>query len=238
MKTVYGPYRSWRLGYALGVDPICRQPKVCNLKCVYCRLGCGGIMVTERGRFVDEDRVKEEAKEILDKEKVDVLEFRGTGEPFLAKNLHEIVRALRGLTDVPFGIVTNGTMLGRDDVRKELKDFDVIVVKLDAVDEDGFRRTNRPHHSITFERTLAAIRDTIAESKGDVIIQVMFYKGNVALADRISELVRDIGPSKVFLSTPQCPEIPGLSKKELTDLVELFSGMDVRTIYTECAKER
>ncbi|HSV42212.1 MAG TPA: hypothetical protein VLH13_02240, partial [Methanomassiliicoccales archaeon] len=70
-------------------------------------------MVTERARFVDEEQVAEEAKEFLSEQKVDMIEVRGTGEPFLAKNLPEIIKTLRGLTDVPFGVVTNGSLIGR-----------------------------------------------------------------------------------------------------------------------------
>jgi wyosine [tRNA(Phe)-imidazoG37] synthetase (radical SAM superfamily) len=233
MRTVYGPFRSWRLGQAIGVDAICRQPKVCNMKCAYCRLGCGGIMVTERSRFVDEAQVREEASELLEKGKIDVVEFRGTGEPFLAKNLHEIALTVRELTDAPFGIVTNGSMLSRADVQKELADYDVVIVKLDAADEAGLKRINHPHASISFLTIINAIRETLVNSDADIIIQVTFYRDNLASAARISDLIREIGPDQVFLSTPQCPGLAGLSRKDLADVNQLFHGMKVRTIFDD-----
>lgn len=233
MRSVYGPYRSWRMGKTLGVDPICRQPKACNMKCVYCRLGCGGIMITERGRFVDEGRILDEAREALEKDKVDIVEFRGTGEPFLAKNIQDMVSVLRTLTDAPFSVVTNGSMLGREDVQDDLEIFDYVVVKFDAYDDASMRQVNRPHFSVTFDKIVSSIRRAVEESDTDVILQVMMFKGNVANAGRIADLVRDIGPVRVFISTPQCPDHPGLSKKDMAEVVGHFHDLDVRTIYDE-----
>ena len=68
-------------------------------------------MITERSRFVDEQQILEEAKELLEKETIEVVEIRGTGEPFLAKNLQMIVKMLRSVTDRPIGIITNASML-------------------------------------------------------------------------------------------------------------------------------
>jgi len=233
MRSIYGPYRSWRMGQTLGVDPICRQPKVCNMKCVYCRLGCGGIMITERGRFVDESRVLDEAREVLEKDAVDIVEFRGTGEPFLAKNLQDIVRTLRTLTDAPFSVITNGSMLCREDVQEELENFDFVVVKFDSFDETSMRQVNRPHVSVSFDRIVSSIRKAVEDHEANVILQVMMFKGNVAYAGKIADLVREIGPVRVFISTPQCPEIPGLSKKEMAEVVECFHDLKVRTIFDE-----
>jgi len=221
------------MGQTLGIDPICRQPKVCNMKCVYCRLGCGGIMVTERGRFVDENRVLDEAREILNRGKVEVVEFRGTGEPFLAKNIREMVVALRSLTDAPFSVITNGSMLTREDVQDELEEFDYVVVKFDSFDETSMRQVNRPHASVSFDKIVSSIHRAVEDSEADVILQVMMFKGNQAYAEKIADLVREIGPSRVFISTPQCPEIPGISKKEMAEIMGFFHDLEVRTIYDE-----
>jgi len=190
-------------------------------------------MVTERGRFVDENRVLDEARELLQKDKVDIVEFRGTGEPFLAKNIREIVGVLRALTDAPFSVITNGSMLGREDVQDDLEAFDYVVVKFDVFDEASMRQVNRPHVSVSFDKIVASIRRAIEKTDADVILQVMMFKGNVANADRIADLIREIGPSRVFISTPQCPEIPGLTKKEMAEVMGFFHDLEVRTIYDE-----
>jgi wyosine [tRNA(Phe)-imidazoG37] synthetase (radical SAM superfamily) len=158
MKTVYGPVKSWRLGWAMGVDPVCRQPKVCNFKCAYCRLGHGGIMITERSRFVDEKQVAEEAREMVGHEDIEVVKIRGTGEPFLANNLHQMTVLLRNITDCPIAIVTNASLLCLPDVMNELDDFDIAIVKLDAANELGFSEMNRPHKSVKWDKLVCSLR--------------------------------------------------------------------------------
>lgn len=190
-------------------------------------------MVTDRGRFVDENCVKEEALELLEKSKVDVIEFRGTGEPFLAKNLHDIATGLREICDLPFGIVTNGSMLEREDVQKELLDYDTIIIKLDAVDDIGLKYTNRVHSSILFAQIIDGIKRTIACAKADVVIQITFYRGNLGIAESLATLVKTLGPDRVFLSTPLNTEAPGLTKKEMSELLGLFDGLEIRTIFDE-----
>ncbi|QLH75299.1 MAG: radical SAM protein [Methanomassiliicoccales archaeon] len=233
MKSVYGPIRSWRVGAALGVDPICRQPKVCNLKCVYCRLGHGGMMITDRCRFVDEKQVVEEAREILNEEDVDAVEIRGTGEPFLARNLGMMARSLRALTDVPICVITNGSMLQRKDVMDELEDFDVVIVKLDASDEKGFYLMNRPHSSIRFDDIVKGAIKVKAENRCDIRVQVTFVQANMYQAEEIARTCEDIGVEMVYLSTPIKIEGQDLTKRDIIDLSRYFRSFKVRTIFDD-----
>jgi len=237
MKAVYGPVRSWRLGLAMGVDPICKQPKVCNLKCVYCRLGHGGIMITERGHFVDEEQVAEEAKELLKENRIEAVMVRGTGEPFLAKNLRQIVHRLREETDRPIGVVTNGSMFRCDGVLSELSEFDIAIVKLDAADPECFSMMNRPHRSIEYANVIDSIKKARKQCKCDLRIQVTFVRANMYQAEDISEICREIGVEKVYLSTPLKREGQDINKKDMADLSKFFCEFSVKTIFDDVFDE-
>ena len=231
MKSVYGPLRSWRLGVAMGVDPICRQPKVCNYKCVYCRLGHGGIMVTERCRFVDEQSVLEEAQDLLKQNRVDAIEVRGTGEPFLAKNLAMIVKGLRDLTDVPICVVTNGSMFCRPDVQSELGSFDIVVVKLDCADRQSFLAINRPHGSINYDKMIDFMLRARRSHKGSFRVQVTAVRQNLGDMDRIVDMCETIRPDLVYLNTPLRGAASELTRKDLSEVAKLFSAFKLRTVF-------
>ncbi len=215
----------------MGLDPICRQPKVCNYKCVYCRLGHGGIMVTERCRFVDERSVLEEARDLLNQNRVDAVEVRGTGEPFLAKNLVEIVKGLRGLTDAPICVVTNGSMFCRPDVQSELDSFDIVVVKLDCADSQSFHAINRPHCSVNYDRMMDFMLRARRSHKGSFRVQVTAVRQNLGEMERIVNICETFRPDLVYLNTPLRGTSSELSRKDLAEVAKLFSAFKVRTVF-------
>lgn len=233
MKSVYGPLRSWRLGIAMGIDPICRQPKVCNFKCIYCRLGHGGIMVTERGVFVDERSVIEEARDLLKSNRIEAVEFRGTGEPFLAKNLAKIAMGLRDLTDAPLCVVTNGSMFVRPDVQGELDSFDVIIVKLDCADQGSFAGIDRPHCSVNYDKLIEYIVHARRSHKGSFRVQVTAVNQNIGEMERIVKVCDRVAPDMVYLNTPGRGGTYEISKKDLREIADLFAAYKVRTVFDD-----
>ncbi|HEX54610.1 MAG TPA: radical SAM protein, partial [Candidatus Altiarchaeales archaeon] len=118
MNSVYGPVPSWRLGRSLGVDPICGK-KVCNFDCIYCQLGRTSRKA-ERRKFVEADKVREDIERIIDKVSADVITLSGTGEPTLAENLNEIIDVIREMTDLPIAILTNSSLLHKNEIVNEL----------------------------------------------------------------------------------------------------------------------
>lgn len=190
-------------------------------------------MITHRNRFIPEGTVAQEAEEALDGAEVDHIEFRGTGEPFLAKNLIEMVKALRRLSNVPIAVITNASLFQLDDVQEELNEFDIVVVKLDAADEDGFQSMNRPHSSIHFDNHLNGIIKVRRRFPGSLRIQVTLVQENLEDAERIAELCDDIEPEMVYLNTPQCLGANSISRNDLMRVAPLFKHYQVRTIFDD-----
>ena len=118
----FGPIPSRRLGRSLGVNHI--PPKVCTYSCVYCQVGRTSSLRIRRCAFYDPARVAEAVRERVAQarssgEAVDFITFVPDGEPTLDINLGQEIARLRPL-GIPIAVITNGSLLWREDVRADL----------------------------------------------------------------------------------------------------------------------
>jgi wyosine [tRNA(Phe)-imidazoG37] synthetase (radical SAM superfamily) len=142
MPSAFGPVRSRWLGWSLGINNVPR--KTCTYSCVYCQVGA-----TDRARLEREasfepgavvTAVQERLAECLEHgQPVDCARFVPDGEPTLDRNLGEAIRGVAAL-GTKVAVLTNGTLLWRDDVREELAPADWVSVKIDTVDEATWQR--------------------------------------------------------------------------------------------------
>lgn len=82
-----------------------------------------------------------------DDERIDYLTFVPDGEPTLDLDLGREISLLRTL-DIPIGVITNSSLIWREDVREELARADWVSLKVDAVREPVWRKINRPHRAL------------------------------------------------------------------------------------------
>jgi len=232
VKTVYGPVSSWRLGRSFGVDPICREDKVCSFDCVYCQLGRTKEKTCERREFVSVDDVKKDLDEVLARVEADIITFSGTGEPTLASNLRGMIDHIREVSSLPIAILTNSSLLSESKVRKELYDLDVVVVKLDAHNQELLEKINRPCEEITFEKILGGIKKFRSNYPNKLAVQTMFIDKNKKYASEIASLTREIEPDEVQINTPlrPCPVKP-LDKWEIEKIKTEFRGLNAISVY-------
>jgi len=156
MNHIFGPVRSRRLGFSLGVDLV--PYKTCSLDCPYCQLGRTTVKTIERSPYGDADAIVAELRRALQgQEKIDYITMSGSGEPTLSSHLGDIIRRVKGITSIPVAVLTNGTLLHRESVREELRAADLVVPSLDAVSEEIFRVVNQPHPDITVSHMLAGL---------------------------------------------------------------------------------
>ena len=143
-KTLFGPVPSRRLGISLGVDLV--RHKTCSLDCVYCECGATTRLTTKRREYVSVDRVKEELAVYLSRhEKIDYITFSGSGEPTLNDGIGDVMHFLK--SDYPqykIALLTNSTLFDHSEVRRQIKDADVVMASLDAATKTRFRQVNRP----------------------------------------------------------------------------------------------
>jgi wyosine [tRNA(Phe)-imidazoG37] synthetase (radical SAM superfamily) len=211
MAYVYGPVPSWRLGRSLGVDPV--PLKTCNWNCVYCQLGRTRPVVNVRRDYVPADALLGELRQALagcPPQDIDWVTFVGSGEPLLHARLGDMLRAAQAMTSHPIAVLTNGSLLSRADVRDEIAVADAVLPTLDGGSPALYRRLNRPHPEVTFERHVEGLEAFRERFSGRLWVEVMLVSGvndtDPALHALASALTR-IQPDEIHLNVPTRPPV-------------------------------
>ena len=181
-KYIYGPVPSWRLGRSLGVDPISMPEKTCPFNCTYCQLGDSVKYKTERKIFVPTDALIGEISSLPEDVAIDYITFSGRGEPTLAENLGEMMKEIRKMRVEPIAILTDSSLMDREDVQADLAKMDFVMAKLDAPDGLLFKTINRPAPGIKFDALIRGLRAFRKGYKGKFALQIMFVRSNKAAA--------------------------------------------------------
>jgi wyosine [tRNA(Phe)-imidazoG37] synthetase (radical SAM superfamily) len=200
---IYGPVPSRRLGFSLGVDIL--PFKTCTLDCVYCQLGPSARTTVRRRAFFDPKAVLGQVrKAVASGARIDHITFSGSGEPTLNSSIGEIIHSIKKMTDVPVVVLTNGTLLHRSDVRRDLREADVVVPNLDAATPGIFSRVNRPDKALRLDRMLEGLAAFRREFKGEIWLEVMLVAGindSPAHIRKLRKIIDAVGADKVQLNT-------------------------------------
>ena len=202
---VFGPVPSRRLGRSLGIDLV--PFKTCSYDCIYCQLGRTTNKTIKRREWVPLDNVLAELKDKL-ATKPDYITLSGSGDPTLYSRLEELIDRIRSMTDVPVAVLTNGSLLWQEEVRKQLMDAHLVIPSLDAGDNSMFQAVNRPHESILFEQMLEGLITFRQEYYGEYWLEVFLLSGHTAVESEVRKLVKCVGkikPDRVQLNTATRP---------------------------------
>ncbi len=223
MKYIFGPVFSRRLGLSLGVDLV--PHKVCSMDCLYCEVGPTTEKTLERAEYVPLSGVISELKEYFSyKPEIDYVTFSGYGEPTLFSRLGELVDFLKDNYPYRLALLTNSSLLKRDDVLKEIKRIDLVLPSLDAGSEEVFRKVNRPVPGLSLKDVVEGIGRLISETPCQVWIETLFVKGindSPEEVERIGNLIHSLKPHKWQLNTVSRPPaygVKGLSYEELEEI--------------------
>jgi wyosine [tRNA(Phe)-imidazoG37] synthetase (radical SAM superfamily) len=226
--NVFGPVPSRRLGFSLGVDIIPR--KCCTFDCIYCQVGKTTDKKIERRSFYSPDSiVAEVVAKLGEPGHVDVISISGSGEPTLNIDLGWIVKEIKQRTTIPVAVITNGSLLWREDVRHDLLSADIVLPSLDAAREEEFERINRPHPSILLADIIKGIQGFGRDYKGSIWLEVMLVKNvNNSLEHLkiLQETILRMDVDKVHLNTVVRPPLEPMAEKigedDLLKIAPLF----------------
>ena len=229
MNHIFGPVPSRRLGRSLGVDVV--PYKTCSYDCVYCQIGCTTCKTIERREWVPLAEILPELEKKLSPGNAnpDYITLSGSGEPTLYSRIGELIDGIKAISDVPIAVLTNGSLLWMPDVRADLMKADLVVPSLDAGSEEVFRKVNRPHEDISFEKMLGGLIDFRREFGGKFWLEVLILAGmNDGQAD-IDDLIACAGriePDCVQLNTVTRPPAEsfavGIPMERLLQLAAMF----------------
>ena len=201
---VFGPVPSRRLGKSLGVNNIPR--KVCSYNCIYCQVGETKKFTIERRSYIKPEILVKEVRERVKNESVDYITFVPDGEPTLDVNLGLEIALMKSYGKV--AVITNGSLLYRDDVKEGLQDADLVSVKVDAADEEIWRKINVPHEKLSFYKVVDGVEEFSERYKGKLITETMLVDGvndDEKNLYRIAELIKKLNVSKAYLTLPLRP---------------------------------
>lgn len=206
----FGPVPSRRLGRSLGINNI--PPKVCSYSCVYCQLGHTRNMQVERQAFYPPEEILAgvKSKVRLAKqagESVDYLAFVPDGEPTLDIDLGREIELLRPL-GIKIAVISNASLIWREDVRKDLAKADWVSLKVDATEQEVWRRINRPQGTLKLTAILGAMVEFARTYSGTLVTETMLVQGINESSDhlrQVADFLPVLGPSKAYLSIPTRP---------------------------------
>ena len=206
----FGPVPSRRLGRSLGINNI--PPKICTYSCIYCQLGITNNLQVERKEFYKPKEIKQAVDKKIKESKgreetIDYLTFVPDGEPTLDINLGKEIEILKTL-NIRVAVITNASLLWKKDVQNDLSNADCVSLKIDTVNEKNWKKINRPHRMLNFDKILSGLIDFSKDFNGDMIIETM-------LIDNINDITKDLektadfiemlSPKKSYISIPTRP---------------------------------
>ena len=206
----FGPVPSRRLGRSLGVNNI--PPKICTYSCAYCQLGRTIKMQAERCAFYPPRQILHDVQDKIDRaqkaaEGVDYLTFVPDGEPTLDVHLGREIALLRPL-GTKIAVITNGSLLWREDVRDDLMEADWVSLKIDAVQQEIWRRIDRPYGSLHLAAILEGMLEFASAYRGELVTETMLV-ANVndsdSLISELADFVARLRPAQAYLSIPTRP---------------------------------
>lgn len=252
-KIVFGPIHSRRLGISLGMNLLSVDGKLCSFNCIYCECGLNENRKTHT-KLPTREEVKLALQQKLQSMKdegiaPDVITFAGNGEPTLHPEFSGIIEDTIATRNYYFphtkiAVLTNSTMIHKEDVFEALNKIEDNILKIDSVLDSRIKQLNNPNLSSFNAKELI---EQLCRFKGNVIIQTMFLKGehegvsvNNMTEEEISgwiEALKLIKPKQVMIYTidreTPVKELRKATHEELDTIAERArkEGFDVTVSY-------
>lgn len=180
---------------------VCHMPpKHCSYACRHCTAGTTRQPEVVRHPFhapevVCREVARQYARLHAEQVVVEGLVFAPQGEATLDSRLGEMIEGVRPL-GLTVAVVSNASLLWREDVRADLARADQVRLKLDTVDPTLWRALNRPHPGLDLAAILAGIRAFASEFTGELSCVTARLKGVNDAPEVQTELagfLRDLG---------------------------------------------
>lgn len=215
-SPIFGPIHSRRLGISLGINLMPADGKVCSFDCIYCECGFNAdhrptLSIPTREEVAD--KLEQTLQRMTsDGELPDVLTFAGNGEPTCHPHFAEIISDTIRLRNqycpqAKVCVLSNSTMIHRQQVHDALMLVDDNILKLDTINPQYINKVDRPNG----QYDVNAIIERMKVFNGHIIIQTMFMRGEY-LGESVDntgeefvvpwlEVVKEIKPQQVMVYT-------------------------------------
>jgi wyosine [tRNA(Phe)-imidazoG37] synthetase (radical SAM superfamily) len=172
---------------------------------------------------------------------VDSITFSGNGEPTMHPDFAKIIDITLRLRDEFFpqakvSVLSNATLLGREDVSQALRKVDNPILKIDASTQELVQKINKPVGTYR----LAEVLENMKKFEGNFILQTMFLKSKEfdtvasGALEAWMDIVRMLRPRQVMVYTidRETPDksLEKYTVEEMTAMVQplLDEGFDIQ----------
>jgi len=131
-------------------------------------------------------------------------------------NLGEEIELLEPL-GIKIAVISNASLMWREDVRKDLMAADWVSLKVDAATEGLWRRVNRPHRKLKHEVVLEGMREFSDVYNGELATETMLVDGlndDSEEVEKIAGFLRDLKPDKAYIAIPTRPPAESARARE------------------------
>ena len=232
-QIAFGPVPSRRLGKSIGINNI--PPKVCSYACIYCQLGRAIEMEYRRKEFYKPEQVVEQVTQQVKKAEEsgdipDYLTFVPDGESTLDIHLGKEISELKQL-GYKLAIITNSSLINREDVQNELLNLDLVSVKVDTAEEETWRKINHPHKQLSFNDMKEGLRQFSKKYKGKLITETMLIDGvndSKEQLEKTAEFIASLNPATAYISIPTRPparkKVKAATEEAINMAYQIFSA--------------
>lgn len=206
----FGPVPSRRLGRSLGINNI--PPKICTYSCIYCQLGKTSKMKIQPQVFYSPYLILKEVQNKVKKSKekgepIDYLTFVPDGEPTLDINLGQEIKLIKSL-GIKIAVISNSSLIDQKQVRENLKEADLVSLKVDSVEEKIWRKVDRPNRNLSLKDILNSMLKFKENFKGEIITETMLVQDindDSQHLKKVANFLAELKPNRAYLSVPIRP---------------------------------
>jgi wyosine [tRNA(Phe)-imidazoG37] synthetase (radical SAM superfamily) len=208
-SIVYGPRKSRRFGWDLGINLLPLDQKLCTFDCIYCQYGVTPPILNKWFRFPNATEIcRQWSKQLqaCETQKISInhTTISGNGEPTMHPHFPEVIADLvkwrnENAPWVKLAVLSNGYRMGNEKICHAFSLLDEPIVKLDTAIPERLAQINRPLMPFSVDRFVEHLKRC-----SGLLLQTMFLRGwNDGEQDLAiwMEVIRNIRPREVQIFT-------------------------------------
>ena len=165
------------------------------------------------------------------------MSFVPDGEPTMDIHLGRHIDLLKPL-GIKIAVITNASLLWMDEVKEDLMKADLVSVKIDAVNDDIWKKIDRPSGAFAIDMILQGTFDFAKRFKGTLITETMLvsgYNDTGSQIRKIADYINGLNPQKAYLLVPiRPPAEANVFKPDVPLIKNAFNLFKKNGIETEC----
>lgn len=122
-------------------------------------------------------------------------------EPTLDINMGKEIDELKQL-GIKIAVITNSSLIWREDVRNDLCKADWVSLKVDTVSEKIWRKVDRPHGKLRLDEIIEGMRVFSKNFKGELVAETMLIHGvndGYGEMENVTSFISELNAKKSYI---------------------------------------